>query len=263
MSVESGVGVATPGVKRKVGDPLRERKLDAEMTKRYRMITARANYMTQDRADTMYAVKEVARGMANPTEADWQSLKRLARYLKKHPRMVIKYGFQNEPEVITIMTDSDYAGCLETRKSTSGGAAKYGGHLLKGWSSTQAVVALSSGEAEYYALVKGTAQALGIQSMLRDMGVKVGIKLATDSTAAMGIAARTGLGKIRHMDVQVLWVQRLVRDKRVSVEKIPGVGNGADLMTKSWDQQTLHRLIPDLGLEFRTGRALSAPELVV
>ena len=59
-----------------------------------------------------------------------------------------------------MWTDTDYAGCAKTRKSTSGGVIMIGGHMIKSWSSTQNVIALSSGEAEYYGLVKGAAQGL-------------------------------------------------------------------------------------------------------
>ena len=70
------------------------------------------------------------------------------------------------PTEINAYADSDYAGCIKTRKSTSGGAIMIGNHCIKSWSSTQSVIALSSGEAELYSLVKATSQAIGIKHML-------------------------------------------------------------------------------------------------
>ena len=95
-----------------------------------------------------------------------------------------------------VYTDSDWAGCLRTRKSTSGGMLFFGGGgLLKTWSSTQASVAQSSGEAEYYALVRACSEALGMQSVMRDLGWDAKIVVHIDSSAAKSVASRTGLGK--------------------------------------------------------------------
>ena len=66
--------------------------------------------------------------------------------------------------------DSDWAGDNTNRKSTSGGIAFMGAHCLKSWSTNQTIVALSSGEAELYAINKVAGNALGIKSLLKDMG---------------------------------------------------------------------------------------------
>ena len=70
-----------------------------------------------------------------------------------------------------------------------------GGTPIKSWSSTQGVIALSSGEAEYYALVKGGSIGLGIQSIMQDLGVQASVVMFTDSSAALGTASRMGLGE--------------------------------------------------------------------
>eukprot|EP00969_Alexandrium_andersonii_P274365 12126182-Alexandrium_andersonii.AAC.1 len=69
----------------------------------------------------------------------------------------------------TTLVDTDWAGCRKTRKSTSGGMVRHGRHVLKAWSTTQTVIATSSGEAEYYGMAKGASQALGIAAMMQDM----------------------------------------------------------------------------------------------
>ena len=66
----------------------------------------------------------------------------------------------------------------------------HGSHLLKTWASTQTVVALSSGEAEYYGVVKGMCEALGIKGIAKDMSLDFSITSSTDSSAAKGIATR-------------------------------------------------------------------------
>ena len=89
-------------------------------------------------------------------------------------------------------------GAKNPEKSTSGGGVMFEGSVVKTWSSTQASVAQPSGEAEYYALLKAACEALGAQPLLRDMGKTTTITLWIDSSAAKGIASRTGLGKMRH-----------------------------------------------------------------
>ena len=103
---------------------------------------------------------------------------------------------------------------------------------VRGWSTNQAVIALSSGEAEYYAALKGASQPLGYQSMLRDIGVSTSVTLFSDSSAARGIIHRAGLGKLRHLEVGYLWLQAAVANKRLQVRKVHGLENPADLFTK-------------------------------
>ena len=87
----------------------------------------------------------------------------------------------------------------------------WGYHPIKSWCTTQTVVALSSGEAELYALTKGAAQTLGLISLARDFGYEVRGTIHSDASAALGIVAREGLGKLRHVRVQYLWIQDRVR----------------------------------------------------
>jgi hypothetical protein len=114
-------------------------------------------------------------------------------------RMTILFGYQDGVNEMVIWTDTDFAGCVKTRKSTSGGVAMFGKHMIKSWCGTQAIVALSSGEAEYYGIVKGASIGLGLKSMFGDFGIRVAIRVNTDASAAKGIANRKGLGKLRHI----------------------------------------------------------------
>ena len=95
--------------------------------------------------------------MAKPRFRDVESLKRLARYPVGKPRMITTFQRQEKHNGIVGWSDSDWAGCAETRTSTSGGFLCLGKHIVKCWSVTQSVLALSSAEAEFYALVKARA----------------------------------------------------------------------------------------------------------
>ena len=142
------------------------------------------NYLAQDRSDIGYATKELCRKMSRPTEKDWIALKRIGRYLKGRTRVVTTMGYDGEGGGIVVWTDTDYAGCQRTRKSTSGGVVTIGGRLIKTWSNSQGVIALSSGEAEYYGIVKGAGIAIGLKNMLDDLDVPIGILLKADASAA-------------------------------------------------------------------------------
>ena len=173
------------------------------------------------RPDIQYAVSKLAQFADKPTQSAVVAGKRILKYLKGTLETGIEYSKENEaqfrktyekvlgehakecdqeePELPDFVgfTDSDFAGCHKSRKSTSGGVIMLGNHIIKSWSTNQAVVALSSGEAEYYAMVKAASQAIGLQNMASELGVSYEqpIQLNTDASAAIGIATRIRSGQ--------------------------------------------------------------------
>jgi len=253
-------GVMTPGIRRKK-EEIDETELGQRESSIYRGIVARANYLGQDRSDIKFAVKELSRRMAKPRVGDIESAKRLARYLVARPRAVCEFKRQSKPGFVEGWSDSDWAGCLETRKSTSGGLIKFGSHVLKAWSVTQNVIATSSGEAEFYAMVKAASQTIGMKVMMEDMGVFPKMKIITDATAAKGIAQRKGLGTVRHLEVGQLWIQEKIANGELQVEKVGGKVNVADALTKHVDAKAMAMHNSGIKLEFRAGRHAEAPEM--
>ena len=118
----------------------------------------------------------------------------------------------------------------------------WGSHMIKSWSSTQSVIALSSGEAEYYGMVKGASVALGLQSVLKDFDIECNIVLKSDATAAIAISNRRGLGKVRHIEVCQLWLQDKVRRGDINFVKVGTHENVADALSKyvSQDGMEMH-----------------------
>ena len=186
--------------------------------------------------------------MSAPTELAMTALKRLGRYLIGKPRLVFRYPYQ-DASTVDCYSDTDWAGCPRTRKSTSGGVILLGEHILKTYSSTQPTVSLSSGEAEFYGVVRASGAALGQQSLFADLGIPLDVRVWTDSSAAMGICTRQGLGKLRHIDTQTLWIQEKVRTKQITLKKVLGDVNPADLLTKFLaSRDKLDQLIKLFGL---------------
>ena len=84
-------------------------------------MTARANYLAQDRPDVQFSVKELCRRASDPRLGDWKALKRLGRYLTQRTRSIVTFPYQEVYNRIVVSVDTDYAGCRRTRRSTSGG----------------------------------------------------------------------------------------------------------------------------------------------
>ena len=117
-----------------------------------------------------------------------------------------------------------------------------GGKCCEELESHTTKIALSVGEAEYYAMVSAAAEALGFKSLLRDLGCDAKVRVWTDSAAAKSIGSRRGIGKIRHLDVKYLWIQDMTRRKELQLKKILGSANPADIMTKPKDAKEIGRL---------------------
>ena len=137
----------------------------------------------------------------------------------------------------------------------------WGSHLIKHWSSTQKTIALSSGEAELAGIVKGAAEGIGLVSVARDLGVETKLRVCADSSAAIGICRRSGIGRVRHLAVGQLWVQERVRSGDFELRKWPGEHNPADTMTKAVNQELIDRHMVSMNIHWESGRAMSAPTL--
>ena len=255
MGIEEGSqGVRSPIQKEEKVEEGDEEELNKEEASRYRRISARANYLAADRPDIQFAVKEICRGMTRPTKGHMKKLKRLARYLKEVPRMVVMLNEVDEDKMMVVeaYSDSDWAGCKGTRKSTSGGMIVMGGGLMKSWAKNQSVIALSSAEAEYYGMLKVVGEAIGFRSMAEDLGWKVRVRVWTDSSAALGIARRLGAGRVKHLQIAMLWLQERVQRGEVEARKVKGEENPADVGTKRKMIEEMEELLKRVDVWRRT-----------
>ena len=258
-----GPAVKTAGVKPSASDaPAEEEPLSAHEVTHFRSGAARANYLAMDRADLSFATKELCRRMSGPKRSDFAALLRVIRFLIAEPRLVYNYKWQDDG-ILRVYCDTDFAGCLDTRKSTSGGCAMMGTHLVKHWSSTQKVVTLSSGEAELAGIVKGSSEALGLRSLCSDLGITTDLHVYADSSAAIGICRRSGIGRVRHLATGQLWVQERIRCKDFTLHKVLGTENPADAFTKFVPRDLLDQHMATMGLSRETGRAATAPQITV
>ena len=193
--------------------------------------------------------------ISGPTKAQTSPI----RYIKGtiHYKQVIRPTVkltqttaQTSPD-ISIYVDSDWAGCPTTRRSTTGYSITYLGATVSYGSRTQATIALSSAEAELYAINTGTTEALHFQNLLTDLlnNSKANIKIHTDSSSGKSIATRIGTGKkTKHVELKHLFIQQLVALNHLRIIKIHTNDNPADIFTKYVSAETLQRHLHSVGL---------------
>ena len=134
------------------------------------------------------------------------------------------------------------------------------GCLLASWSRTQQTVACSSAESEYYAMCSGAAEGLFVEALALEMGMQVGgVVLLTDASAAKAMAEKSSIpNRVKHMMIRYLFLQQLVRERRIALQKVGTEENRADLMTKAVTAPILEKLRGSLGLRV-LALAVAAP----
>ena len=102
-----------------------------------------------------------------------------------------------------------------------------------------------------------------MRALMRDAGEETEtMEVMADAAAAIGITRRTGIGKIRHLDVDNLWIQQKQREKQINVSKVDGKLNPADILTKNVPRDIMDRHLEELRWRRKEGRAEKAAELV-
>ena len=80
-------------------------------------------------------------------------------------------------------------------------------------------------------MVRGASIGIGIIGLMQDLGMRFRVRTNTDSSAALGISKRRGLGKVRHIELTQLWIQDKVSSGEIEVSKVKGEANRADTLT--------------------------------
>ena len=230
--------------------------LSPEEHKVYRTAVGKLLWLALVRGDIAYATKELSRDVTAPTMQSVAKCKHLLRYLIGTRMCVLRlrpsYQLANGTCAvdINVYVDSDWAGCSKTRKSTNGSTVNVLGCNVVSTARTQGTLALSSGEAELYAIGQGVSEALFVRSMLLEskLAKKVSVIAHTDSTAGKSMATRFGTGKkTKHVELRFLYVQNLVQMGLLRMAKIEGTRNPADL-TQYVATDVLQRLKAHIGV---------------
>jgi hypothetical protein len=194
--------------------------------------------MVCTRPDIAHAVGVLSRYMSKPGKEHWTAVKRVFRYL----RGTTNYGlcYQGRPGLDRVVdihgfVDADWAGDLDRRRSTSGYVFNLFGGAISWMSKRQAVVALSTTEAEYMAATHASKEAIWLQRLCSGIGlVQQAVRLDCDSQSAIFLAKNPAYhSKTKHIDVQYHFVRDMVEEKKVLLEKVDTLKNAADSLTKS------------------------------
>ncbi|GJV70717.1 retrovirus-related pol polyprotein from transposon TNT 1-94 [Tanacetum coccineum] len=249
-----------------IGTPMATKHLDADLSgtpvdqTKYRSMVGALMYLTASRPDIVHATCYCARYQAKPTEKHLTAVKRIFRYLKDSINMGLWYpkdtGFE-----LTAFSDSDHAGCLDSRKSTSGGIQFLGGDKLVSWSSKkQDCTSMSSAEAEYVSLSACCAQVLWMRTQLTDYGFHFDkIPMYCDSKAAIAISCNpVQHSRTKHIDVRYHFIKEQVEKGIVELFFVGTEYQLADLFTKALSEDRFKSLVRQLGM-----RCLTTDELEV
>ena len=115
---------------------------------------------------------------------------------------------------------------------------------------SQSVSALSSGEAELYALVLACSVGFGLKQLYSDLGVELKLRVSMDATAGIAMAKRQGLETAKHMCTQYLWVQDRIRNGEIELRKVSTTENLADLLAKHFAEVQMNYLLEKMGYIF-------------
>ena len=213
-------------------------------------------FLALDRPDLQFVAKDISRAMASPTVNAYEPLKAVCRYMIGAPRVVWQFVRQSWPGKVWGLSDSNWAACPLTRKSTSAAYLALGRHPILTATSTQGVIALSSGEAEFYSAVRCACRVLGLTSSIFDLKLEVEAELVTDSTACKGLCSRRGAEKIRHIHCPTLWLQHAIARRLLSIRKRDGKDLVPDVGTKAGIASNhMWRLLGSFGIVKAEGRA--------
>lgn len=190
------------------------------------------------RIDIMYAVNRVSRKVANPTEGDWQDVKRILRYLVNKPNLGIQFGGAGnmEPDEMLAYCDADFAGCETTAKSTTGNVILYGNGPVSYRSNRQSLVTLNSTEAELVGLCTTTKDVINLRSLANELGMisDKPTPVLCDNQSTIKISTNIkSLQRTRHLRSQAAFVMEQGEENNIVVEHVPGQDQLADFLTKA------------------------------
>lgn len=191
------------------------------------------------RPDIAYAVGKLAQYNSNPGHGHWQAVKHVFRYLKGTMDLKLTYRSEGNPHSshpFVTYSDADHAGCLDTRRSTSGYIVKIGSGAVSWSSKKQSTVALSSTEAEYIASVASGKEILWMQTLLKELHfqIKGASPVFVDNQSALAtIMNPEHHGRMKHLDISIHWIREVVRKRQIDPSFLPSEENTADVLTKA------------------------------
>eukprot|EP00253_Pinus_taeda_P013917 PITA_13917 len=203
------------------------------------------------RPDIMHAVGIVGRFQANPKETHLQAVKRIFKYIQGTQNYGLWYP-RDTDLTFHAYTDADWAGSVDDRKSTSGGAFFMGSRLVSWFSKKQSSIALSTAEAEYVAAASCCTQLLcWMMQALQDFQIDCTppVSILCDNTSAISISKNPVMhSKTKHIPIKYHFLREQVLEQKVKLEYVPSKEQVADILTKPLPREAFEYLRHKLGV---------------
>jgi len=200
----------------------------------FRSLAGALQYLTFTRPDIAYAVQQICLYMHDPREPHLTALKRILRYIRGTLHMGLVLRPSSSAELV-VYSDADWAGCLETRKSTSGFAVFLGDNLVSWSSKWQNTVSRSSAEAEYRAVANAVAEVSWLRQLLHELHAPLrrAVLVYCDNISTVYMTANpVQHQRTKHIEIDLHFVRDRVAAGDVRVLHVPTTSQYADIFTK-------------------------------
>ncbi|XP_021826915.1 uncharacterized protein LOC110767631 [Prunus avium] len=215
----------------------------------YRQLVGTLQYLTLTRPDIAYAVQSVSQFMGSPTDLHMEAVKRILRYLKGTLGHGLPLRRSTASSILVAYSDADWAGCPDTRRSTTGYCMFLGANLISWSAKKQRTVSRSSAKAEYHALAYACADTIWIQGLLHELHFPLlrPVLLNCDNLSATYMATNPVFyARTKHVALDYHFVRERVASGSHRVSFIPSVDQLADVFTKGLPTDRFTRLVSKL-----------------
>lgn len=201
------------------------------------------------RQDLSFVLNVCSRHQDKPRSKLWKTLKRVLRYLKETLNYSLFYRKSDCNEILTVYSDSDWAGDLQDRKSTSGYVFQIFGCTVDWCTKRQSTVALSSTKAEYVALTEAAKEGLWLNDLLSDFGFEKSIfTVYEDNQSCIKLVKRFEHKRLKHVDIKYNFIKDIVHKKLLNIEYVSTRDQYADILTKNLSFDLFSKHSNNLGL---------------
>jgi hypothetical protein len=200
----------------------------------YRSLAGALQYLTITRPDIAYAVQQVCLHMHAPRDVHLTMLKRILRYIKGTAHLGVQLRAITSP-MITAYSDADWAGCPDTRRSTSGYCIFLGPSLISWSSKRQTTVSRSSAEAEYRAIANAVSECSWLRHLLGELLCKVPSATVAfcDNISSVYMSKNpVHHRRTKHIELDIHFVREKVAIGELRVTHVPSARQLADVFTK-------------------------------
>ena len=216
----------------------------------YRSMIGSLLYLTGTRPNIMHVVGIVGRFQENLKEAHLQAVKRIFKYLQGTQNYGLWYP-RDTDLTLHAYTDADWAGSMDDRKSTSGGAFFMGSRLVSWFSKKQSSISLSTAKEEYVAAASCCTQLLWMMQILQDFKTNCTqtISILCDNTSAISVSKNPVMhSKTKHIPIKYNFLLEQVLEQKVKLKYVPSKEQVVDILTKPLPREKFEYLRQKLGV---------------